>query len=189
MTSWRAARRHAALLAPAFTLQLAADPAAVLRHWHGWLENHGGLYLTVFMPYAELEGGLPENTWYPDHQAALPDGRIGLLETRHRLDRERRLLHREHRYSLSGEPPVTHRSCQTIRWIEHGEMLCLLEKSGFRLDRFFVDFDPSRENPDPDCGECEGIVTYEAARLARAPQIALKEIQIAILDGTGGKGL
>jgi SAM-dependent methyltransferase len=165
MTSWRPARRHAALLAPAFTLQLAADPAAVLRHWHGWLENHGGLYLTVFMPYAELEGALPENTWYPDHQAALPDGRIGLLETRHRLDRQRRILHREHRYSLSGDPPVTHRSCQTIRWIGHGEMLCLLEKSGFRLDRFFVDFDPSRENPDPDCGKCEGIVTYEAARL------------------------
>jgi hypothetical protein len=44
-------------------------------------------------------------------------------------------------------------------------MLRLLEKSGFRLDRFFVDLDPSRENPDPDCGKCEGIVTYEAARL------------------------
>ena len=37
------------------------DPAATLRHWHGLLENHGGLYLTVFMPYAELLGDLPEN--------------------------------------------------------------------------------------------------------------------------------
>ncbi len=164
MCTWKPHRRYAALLAPAFTLQLAADPAATLRHWHGWLENRGGLYLTVFMPYAELDGALPENSWYHDHQAALPDGRIGLLETRHQLDRERRLLHREHRYSIPGDPPVTHRSRQTIRWIGHGEMLWLLEETGYRLERFFTDFDPNRENADPDDGECEGIVTYQVTR-------------------------
>jgi hypothetical protein len=165
MTCWRPSRSHAALLAPAFTLQLAAEPGAALRLWHGWLENHGGLYLTVFMPYAELLGDLPENEWYPDHQAALADGRLGLLETRHRLDRERRVLHREHRYSLAGEPPVTHESRQTIRWIEHGEMLRLLEESGFRLDRFFPDFDPGREMMDPDREDFGGILTYQATRV------------------------
>lgn len=166
MSGWQAGRRYAALLAPAFTLQLAADPGAVLHHWHGWLENRGGLYLTVFMPYAELLGDLPENTWYPDHEAKLADGRVGVLETRHRLDRKKQLLHREHRYSLSGEPPVTHESRQTIRWIEHGEMIALLEDSGFRLDRFFVDFDPRREVEDPDREDFDGILTYQATRAA-----------------------
>jgi hypothetical protein len=165
MTCWHPRRRSAALLAPAFTLQLAAEPGAVLRHWHGWLENHGGLYLTVFMPYAELLGDLPENEWYPDHQAALADGRVGLLETRHRLDRERRVLHREHRYSLAGEPPLSHQSRQTIRWIEHEEMLRLLEESGFRLDRFFPDFEPGRGMMDPDREDYGGILTYQATRL------------------------
>lgn len=164
MTCWRTARRYAALLAPSFTLQLAADPECALRHWHGLLQNHGGLYLTVFMPYAELLGDLPENHWYPDHQVTLPGGRQGLLETRHRLDHENRLLHREHRYSLSGSPPVTHESHQTIRWIEHPEMLSLLEKTGFRIDRFFLDFDPRRSVTDPDREDFDGILTYQATR-------------------------
>jgi SAM-dependent methyltransferase len=164
MTCWHSTRRYAALLAPAFTLQLASDPAATVRHWRGLLANHGGLYLTVFMPYAELLGDLPENQWYPDHQVTLPDGRKGVLETRHRLDRVNRLLHREHRYSLSGDPPATHQSRQTIRWIEHREMLSLLTGAGFRLDRFFLDFDPGHLVADPDDAEFDGILTYHATR-------------------------
>lgn len=164
MTTWQTGKRYAALLAPAFTLQLAADPEEALRHWHGLLENHGGLYLTVFMPYAELLGDLPEGTWYPDHQVALPDGRQGLLETRHQLDRGKQLLHREHRYSISGNPPATHESRQTIRWIEHTEMLALLEKTGFRLERFFLDFDPDRTGDDPERVDFDGILTYHAAK-------------------------
>jgi SAM-dependent methyltransferase len=101
MTDWQPSRRYSALLATAFTLQLAADPGAVLRHWHTWLEDHGGLYLTVFMPLAELSGDLPEHSWYPDHEAILPDGRQGLLETRHRIDHDSRMIHRQHRYSLT----------------------------------------------------------------------------------------
>lgn len=164
MTRWRGGRRYASLLAPAFTLQLAADPAAALRHWHGLLENHGGIYLTVFMPYAELLGDLPENEWYPDHQVTLADGREGLLETRHQLDRKRQLLHRRHRYSLSGNPPLTHESSQTIRWIEHPEMLDLLTKSGFHLIRYFLDFNPALSPEDPDCADFDGIITYQATR-------------------------
>jgi SAM-dependent methyltransferase len=165
MCVWQPRRRYAALLAPAFTLQLAADPAAALRHWHGWLENRGGLYLTVFTPHAELEGSLPEGEWYEDHRASLPDGRVGLLETRHRLERENQILFREHRYSLSGEPPVTHRSRQAIRWIGPGEMPGLLETCGFRLELCFADFDPGSESPRPGPDDGEGIFTYHAVRL------------------------
>lgn len=165
MGAWQPRRRYAALMAPAFTLQLAADPAATLRHWHGWLENRGGLYLTVFTPHAELEGSLPEDEWYEDHKASLPDGRSGLLETRHRLDRKKQLLFREHRYSLSGNPPLTHRSKQTIRWFGDGEMPELLESSGFRLERCFTDFDPGSAVAAPDQDDGEGIFTYHAVRL------------------------
>jgi SAM-dependent methyltransferase len=162
MTTWKSGRRYDAVLAPAFTLQLAADPAAALHHWRGFLNDGGGLYLTVFTPYAELLGDLPENAWYPDHRATLPDGRLGLLETRHSLDRERRLLHREHRYTLTGDPPASHESRQTIRWIEHDEMLALLADAGFRLSRFFLDFDPARVVENPDAEDFDGILTYHA---------------------------
>ena len=164
MSSWQAPRRYAALLAPAFTLQLSAEPGACLRHWHGLLENQGGLYLTVFMPYAELLGDLPEDAWYPDHQSELPDGGRALLETRHRLDREHRFLLREHRYSIEGPAPAQYESSQTIRWIEHSEMLEILESSGFRLDRYFPDFDPRRAGFDPDRADFDGILTYQARR-------------------------
>ncbi|MBK1815789.1 class I SAM-dependent methyltransferase [Luteolibacter yonseiensis] len=165
MAVWNDGRKFSSLLAPAFTLQLAADPAAVLKHWHSLLENHGGLYLTVFMPYAELLGDLPENEWYVDHKVTLTDGREGLLETRHRLDHERRQVTRDHRYTLTGDPPQTHLSQQVIRWIEHTEMLSLLEQCGFRMDRFFVDFDPDRRVADPDRIDFDGILTYHATRL------------------------
>ncbi len=164
MSTWNPGRKFAALLAPAFTLQLADDPEAVLRHWHGLLENHGGLYLTVFMPYAELLGDLPENKWYDDHKVTLPDGREGLLQTRHRLDRTAQLLHREHRYSLSGNVPQTHDSRQTLRWFEHEELLALMGLCGFRCVKYFVDFDPTREGEDPDRIDFDGILTYHFIR-------------------------
>ena len=166
MADWSDGRKFAALLAPAFTLQLAADPEATLRHWHGLLETHGGFYLTLFMPYAELLGDLPENQWYEDHQVTLADGRKGLLETRHRLDRPRQLLVREHRYSLTGNPPLTHHSQQTLRWFEHAETVSLLASCGFRVDRFFLDFDPERTVTDPDRVDFDGILTYHASRTA-----------------------
>ena len=172
MCTWHSTRRYAAVMAPAFTLQLASDPAATLRHWHGWLDRHGGLYVSVFMPYAELLGDLPENTWYPDHQATLADGRIGLLETRHRLDRARQVVERDHRYSLtdgSPNPPLTHESRQVIRWIEHHEMLDLLEATGFRFDRVLLDFDPERTTTDPDRENFDGILTYHATRADSIP--------------------
>ncbi|MGL4400287.1 MAG: class I SAM-dependent methyltransferase [Luteolibacter sp.] len=171
MSSWGGREKYSALLAPAFTLQLAPDPEATLRHWHGLLEPGGGLYLTVFMPYAELLGDLPENEWYDDHQVTLPDGREGLLETRHRLDHSRQIVEREHRYTLSGNPPVTHESRQSIHWIEHTQMLGLLERCGFRLDRFFVDFDPLRVVEDPDRIDFDGILTYQATRLEQPVKI------------------
>ena len=165
MTTWQGPKRFSSILAPAFTLQLAPDPAIALQHWHDLLENQGGLYLTVFMPYAELLGDLPENEWYPDHQVVLPDGREGLLETRHRIDRQKQILHREHRYSLGGAQPSHHESRQTIRWIEHDEMLELLEKCGFQLTRCILDFDATRPSDDPDNVDFDGILTYQATRI------------------------
>jgi SAM-dependent methyltransferase len=165
MSSWNDGRKFSSLLAPAFTLQLATDPEKTLRHWHSLLEKTGGLYFTIFMPYAELLGDLPENEWYEDHQATLPDGRVGLLETRHQLDPAKQLLHREHRYSLSSDPPISHQSRQTIRWFEHAEMVKLLGKCDFRLDRFFLDFDEKRVVKNPDLVDFDGILTYHATRL------------------------
>lgn len=166
MTDWDDGRKFANLLAPAFTLQLAADPETTLRHWHHLLSDGGGFYLTVFMPYAELLGDLPENEWYEDHRVTLEDGREGLLETRHTLDLTARRVLRDHRYTLGGNTPRSHVSSQNIRWFEHGELVGLLRKCGFRMDRFFLDFDPKRVVRDPNRVNFDGILTYHATRIA-----------------------
>ncbi|MES2477401.1 MAG: class I SAM-dependent methyltransferase [Verrucomicrobiota bacterium] len=171
MTQWDDGRKFANVLAPAFTLQLASDAAAALLHWHELLEDGGGLYLTVFMPYAELLGDLPEDEWYEDHRVTLPDGREGLLETRHRLDLANQVVAREHRYTLDGfsphESPRSHVSSQRIRWFEHSELVALLKRCGFRVDGFFLDFDPEHVAADPDRVNFDGILTYHATRVAR----------------------
>ncbi len=165
MSNWQGGMTYAALLAPAFTFQLASDPSRTLQHWWTLLRPGGGLYLTVFMPYAELLGDLPENHWYEDHKVTLPDGRLGLLETRHQLDMENQLVKRQHHYSISGDSPLHHESEQTIRWFEHAQLVDLLEKSGFRVDRFFLDFDPAFTAKNPDRESFDGILTYHATRL------------------------
>lgn len=160
MATWDDGRRFASILAPAFTLQLADDPAAAVLHWAGLLEPGGGLYLTVFIPYAELLGDLPENEWYDDHSATLADGREGRLETRHRVDRGRQVVEREHRYTISGPSPASHLSKQSIHWFEHAEMVALMRSAGFRVDRAFVDFDVNHQAGDPADDEFGGILTY-----------------------------
>lgn len=166
MSCWLPQAPYQALLAPAFTLQLAKDPLATLRHWNRMLVPGGGLYLTTFIPHAELLGELPENRWYPDRQLTLGDGRRGRVETRHRIDREGRILHRHHRYTVAGDGGARHESHQAIRWIEDAEMQATLAQAGFEVQQRFLDFDPGHgiENPGP--GDFDGILTYLARKRA-----------------------
>ena len=65
---------------------------------------------------------------------------------------------------MTGPNPASHESRQSIRWIEHTEMLRLLDHTGFKIDRFFLDFDPARTTKDPDREDFDGILTYEATK-------------------------
>lgn len=165
MGTWDDGRKWASILAPAFTLQLGDDAEKILHHWHSLLQPGGALYLTVFMPYAELLGDLPEGEWYHDHGATLADGTHAVLETLHQLDHEVQRLTRQHRYTVYSDPPRTHESTQVIRWIEHSQMVDLLKRTGFRIEKFFLDFDPKRTTRDPDREDFDGILTYQAVRV------------------------
>jgi SAM-dependent methyltransferase len=145
MADFAPGRTYAALLLPAFTLQLAADPAAALAHFKTLLDPGGLLYLSVFIPLAELNRELPEGEWYDDHRTTLPDGRTAGVETRHRLDRKARVLDREHRYRLfhpDGSLEAEHASRQTLRWFTARQLRGLLAKAGFEPLHAVADFDP-----------------------------------------------
>ena len=144
MAGFETDKLYRSILIPAFTLQLSPDPAAVLRRMRTRLTDDGILYLTVFRPFAELDGDLPENEWYDDHQADLPGGGSATLITRHQLDREAQLLHRQHHYRVEQDTKVReHRSEQTVRWFEPKQLVRLLEDTGFTIDRALADFDES----------------------------------------------
>lgn len=142
MADFDPAGRYRSILIPAFTLQLSPDPAADLRRLRDWLADDGILYLTAFRPFAELDGELPEGEWYPDHEAALPDGSMATLHTRHHLDRKGRILRREHHYRLTRDGEVReHRSHQIIRWFEPDALAGMLDDAGFTIDRACADFE------------------------------------------------
>lgn len=138
-------KTYQSVLVPAFTLQLAADPAAALAHLRGLLVPGGVIYLSVFIPMAELHRELPEGEWYDDHGASLPDGRSATVQTRHKLDRKARVLQREHRYRLlaaDGAVEAEHESTQTIRWFTARQLSGMLAKAGFEPLQAIADFDP-----------------------------------------------
>jgi SAM-dependent methyltransferase len=165
MSTWAGKAGFSSLLAPAFTLQLAEDPLATLRHWHGLLGPCGALYLTVFLPFAELDDDLPEGRWYEDHHAVLPDGTTALLETRHRLDRTASRLLREHRYTVASRPPRRYRSTQSLRWFTPAQMRGLLAEAGFEVLDLFADFEPGLRPLDPHLRDFDGIFTCHAVKL------------------------
>ena len=159
MLRWTPGEPYASLLVPAFTLQLAEDPVAALKHWHGWLRPGGAIYLTTFMPYGELLGEFPEGEWYEDHQTTLPDGKQALLETRHELHPQEQKLIRHHRYRIEGRPNETHECRQVIRWGEPAQWREWLEKAGFEVESQFLDWDESYVDDVPDPEEHEGMIT------------------------------
>jgi SAM-dependent methyltransferase len=152
MTTFDPGRRYTSILVPAFTLQLAENPAAALARFATLLEPRGSLYLTTFLPFAEIDGELPENEWYPDHEAELPDGRHAAVHTFHTLDLPHRILRREHRYAIispGGEILETHESDQTLRWFDRNDLEALLQAAGFTIRTVIADFDPAEQvSPD-----------------------------------------
>jgi SAM-dependent methyltransferase len=142
MTTFSSDKLYRSILIPAFTLQLSPQPAADLKRLRDRLTADGILYLTVFRPFAELDGELPENEWYDDHQTELPGGGNASLRTLHQIDRQGRILHRRHHYRVEQDGEVReHHSEQTIRWFEPKQLARMLDDAGFGIDRALADFD------------------------------------------------
>ena len=142
MTTFTPEQPYHCVVVPAFTIQLSDDPAATLKNFEKLLIPGGLLYLTVFIPFAEIDNELPENEWYPDHEIDLPDGRHASIQTRHQIDRKKRELTREHHYRLSdGENIREHHSKQSIRWFTAHQFAKLIADTGFIAETAVADFD------------------------------------------------
>ncbi len=153
---------YQAIAIPAFTLQLLPDPIASIQRVADLLSPEGGLYFSVFYPYAELENELPENEFYPDHNLTLPDGRTAQLTTKHSIDRTTQILTRIHRYEILQHKvsEKIHESTQIIRYCTEDDWKNLLDATGFQIKEIIHDFD--REENDPE--ETAGVITFLAMK-------------------------
>lgn len=125
--------KYDSILIPAFTFQLFEDPQKQLLRLRE-LTDH--LYLTLFFPWAEISGDLPQNAWYFDRKISLPSGEIGELETRHRIKEQTGSLVRKHRYTRKGvDGKVLEReeTEQRLRFFTDLALKNLFKKAGWEI--------------------------------------------------------
>jgi len=137
---------------PAFTCMLLDRKgfAQSLEKIHDFTTNDGLLYLTSFIPWAEIAGELPEGDWYEDHQAKLKDGSEALCKTKFSINRLRQTLSRRHQYTVTGTgKKKQHRSTQELQWYTYPELCLLLQSTGWKVKQLITDLEPGA-TPHPD---------------------------------------
>ena len=101
-------------------------------------EQANSLYLTLFFPWAEISGDLPQNEWYFDRNVVLPTGETGELETQHKIKEQVGSLVRKHRYTLkdtSGDIVRREETVQRLRFFTDVALKNLLKKTGWKIEK------------------------------------------------------
>ncbi|MGJ8698324.1 MAG: class I SAM-dependent methyltransferase [Verrucomicrobiaceae bacterium] len=138
-----------AILLPGFTFQLFEHPGREFRRMRELVKTGGKAYVSLFFPWAEVSGELPQGVWYHDRDLKLPDGLTGEMRTRHFLDDKASVLKREHRYRLKsadGNVLREDRTKQRVRIFADGELEKMIEKAGWRLGKEIQNFGEEDED-------------------------------------------
>ena len=153
---------------PAFTAQLLTRENfhTLLTQAHNYTTPDAQLYLTLFIPWAEIAGELSEGDWYVDHEAKLGDKdqaqTKAQCKTKFTINRLHQTLSRKHLYTVthpSGEKQQ-HRSKQEIHWYSYPEIQLILSANGWKTDQLITDLEPDTA-PNPDAH----ILTIIASKL------------------------
>ena len=146
MTQFQTGAKYGAITIPAFSLQLIPIEqvpdvlAAIASHLH----PGGGLYLTTFIPWAEITGELEDNTWFLDQETPMPDGNTARCHTRFQIKRLSQQLSREHRYEIvspKGKVLESSTSTHNLTWFWPRELTMILHHAGFETKQIISDFD------------------------------------------------
>ena len=133
---------------PAFTAQLLtrANFKNLLKQAHSYTTSDAKLYFTLFIPWAEIAGELPEGDWYVDHEAKIGENKevSAQCKTKFTINRLRQTLARKHQYTVthpSGKKQQ-HRSSQDIQWYSYPELQLLLEANHWKAEQLITDLEP-----------------------------------------------
>ena len=140
---------------PAFTAQLLTRENfhSLLNQALNYTTPDAQLYLTLFIPWAEIAGELSEGDWYLDHEAKIGEqGEIkAKCKTKFTINRLHQTLSRKHLYTVthpSGEKQQ-HRSKQEIHWYSYPEIQLILAANGWKSHQLITDLEPDTA-PHPD---------------------------------------
>jgi len=146
MTQFDTGAKYGSITIPAFSLQLIPIEKvpdvleSIARHLH----PGGGLYLTTFIPWAEITGELEDNTWFLDQETPMPDGNTARCHTRFLIKRLSQQLSREHRYEIvspKGKVLESSTSTHNLTWFWPRELTMILHHAGFETKQIISDFD------------------------------------------------
>ncbi|MGB0993327.1 MAG: class I SAM-dependent methyltransferase [Akkermansiaceae bacterium] len=151
MADFQTGATYSAIVIPAFTLQLLdyQKVSTLLETTQRHLHPGGGLYLTTFIPWAEITGELEEGEEFLDHETYLPDGSSAKCHTTFQIDRLSQRLTREHRYEMldtDGNPTDSSTSTHHLTWFWPRELTNLLTAAGYQIDQTIQDFNPAEHN-------------------------------------------
>jgi len=141
-------KKYASILIPAFTFQLFLDPQKQLQRLR---EQTDHVYLTLFFPWGELSGELPQNQWYFDRSIQLPTGELGELETRHKIKEQTGSLTRRHRYTLkdaAGKVVRQEETEQRLRFFPDVSLKSLFKKTGWKIEKEIYNLEPDGDDDD-----------------------------------------
>lgn len=131
---------------PAFTAQLLDWPgfSQMLNAMHSYTSSDAQLYITLFIPWAEIAGELNEGDWYADHEAKLDDGSLAKCKTKFAINRLHQTLSRKHQYTIEtkAKSKKTHRSSQELIWFTLPEITLILATNGWKLETLITDLEP-----------------------------------------------
>lgn len=164
MATFSTGSTYSAITIPAFTLQFIPPEqlTSFFTNVHHHLHPGGGLYITTFIPWAEITGDLEEDVWFPDHEITLENNHQARCTTRFQIKRLSQQLTREHLYEVidqQGNILKSSTSTHHLHWFWHNELNRILTETGFQINKVLGDFDP--ETP---CDENSQIITIMAKR-------------------------
>ena len=161
LSSEKLRKKYERVSIPAFTTQLLSREGFqdTLKQVISYTSNDAELYLTLFIPWAEIAGELNEGDWYVDHEATVGEAKDAkaVCKTKFSINRLNQSLSRKHHYTVthpSGKKQE-HRSSQEIQWYSYQELKLILKANGWKEKMLITDLELASATdpevgPDPD---------------------------------------
>jgi len=135
-------KKYDLILLTSYVFQLFEEPEVIFKKLDELLSENGKVYFSLFIPWSEIVGEIPEGEWTVDDEVRLPSKQKARCWVNFSLDRIRQRLVRQHRYELLDKKKLVEctKTEQHIRYYTLPEMELILEKQGYQIEQNSYEF-------------------------------------------------